>query len=157
MHAPVLVLAVGNPSRGDDALGPMLAERLERAALPGVEVIVDFQLQVEHSLELEQRRLVVFVDAAVNGAAPFELRSVRPLRDASHTTHALSPAAVLETYARVTGNEPPAALALAVRGSSFGLGEELSAEARHSLESAWQELLRVVTTGEGSGRGRSGS
>jgi Ni,Fe-hydrogenase maturation factor len=29
--APLLVLAVGNPSRGDDALGPALAERLEAA------------------------------------------------------------------------------------------------------------------------------
>ena len=31
VRAPVLVLAVGNPSRGDDAIGPLLAERLEAA------------------------------------------------------------------------------------------------------------------------------
>jgi hypothetical protein len=42
-HAPVLVLAVGNPSCGDDAIGQALAERLEAAALPGVEVISGFQ------------------------------------------------------------------------------------------------------------------
>ena len=29
MSAPLLVLAVGNPSRGDDALGPLLLERLQ--------------------------------------------------------------------------------------------------------------------------------
>ena len=29
MSAPLLILAVGNPSRGDDALGPMLLERLQ--------------------------------------------------------------------------------------------------------------------------------
>ena len=38
--APTLVFAVGNLSRGDDAVGPLLAERLEAAAVPGVEVLV---------------------------------------------------------------------------------------------------------------------
>ena len=35
--APTLVFAVGNPSRGDDAVGPLLAARLEAADVPGVE------------------------------------------------------------------------------------------------------------------------
>ena len=71
-RAPLLVLAVGNPSRGDDALGPMLAERLESAALPGVEVITEFQLQVENALDLEGRERVIFVDAGVGTGGPFE-------------------------------------------------------------------------------------
>jgi len=50
--APVLVLAVGNPSRGDDALGPLAAQRLAALELSGVEVLTDFQLQVEHALDL---------------------------------------------------------------------------------------------------------
>ncbi len=37
--APTLVFAVGNPSRGDDAVGPLLAARLEAADVPGVEVL----------------------------------------------------------------------------------------------------------------------
>ena len=36
--APTLVFAVGNPSRGDDAVGPLLAARLEAADVPGVEM-----------------------------------------------------------------------------------------------------------------------
>ena len=72
-RAPVLVLAVGNPSRGDDALGPELAARLEAAALPGVEVITEFQLQVENALDLEGRERVIFVDAGTGTPAPFEL------------------------------------------------------------------------------------
>ena len=40
--APTLVFAVGNPSRGDDAVGPLLAEKLAAADVPGVEVLVDF-------------------------------------------------------------------------------------------------------------------
>ena len=135
--APVVVLVVGNPSRGDDAIGPELAARLAAADLPGVEVIVDFQLQVEHALDLEGRRLAVFIDAAQDAAAPYELRSVAAARDLSHTSHALSPAAVLETFERVCGAPAPPAVLLAVRAESFELGAPLTTAARANLEAAW--------------------
>jgi len=140
MIAPTVVFAIGNPSRGDDAIGPVLAERLEAEALPGIEVVVDFQLQIEHALDLEGRRLAVFVDAAVDAAPPYELRRVRPRRDHSHSSHALSPAAVLETYERCTGPAPPQAWVLAVRGDHFELGSGLSAAARANVEAAWSRL-----------------
>jgi Ni,Fe-hydrogenase maturation factor len=57
------------PAAATTRIGPELAARLEAAALPWVEVIVDFQLQVEHALDLEERRLVVFVDAAIDAVA----------------------------------------------------------------------------------------
>jgi hydrogenase maturation protease len=142
-HAPVLVLAVGNPSRGDDAIGPELAARLEAAGLPGVEVIVEFQLQVENALDLAHRERVVFVDAGTGTPAPFELRRVHAAAGFLHTSHALSPEAVLATYRRVTGSEPPEAWLLCVRGESFGLGEPLSAAAAAHLESAWAALLEA--------------
>jgi hydrogenase maturation protease len=141
--APVVVFAIGNPSRGDDAIGPELAERLAAAALPGVEVIVDFQLQIEHALDLEGRRLAVFVDAAVDAEPPYALRQVRACRDSSHTTHALSPAAVLETFERCTGQAAPPAWILAVRGEHFELGAALSAAARANLEAAWPSLVEL--------------
>lgn len=142
--APVVVFALGNPSRGDDAIGPELAARLEAAALPWVEVIVDFQLQVEHALDLEERRLAVFIDAAIDAAAPCEVRRVAPARDASHTSHALSPAAVLETFERVTGRTAPDARILAVRGETFELGAPLSPRARDNLEAAWSRLQELL-------------
>ncbi len=98
MTCPVLLLAVGNPSRGDDALGPRLAELAEAANLPGVEVIVDFQLQVEHALDLVGRERVIFVDAGAGTEPPFVFRRVQPAAEFLHTSHALSPEAVLATY-----------------------------------------------------------
>jgi hydrogenase maturation protease len=142
--APVLVLAVGNPSRGDDALGPELAARLEAAALPGVEVIVEFQLQVENALDLTDRERVIFVDAGTGTPAPFELRRAEPAADFLHTSHALSPEAVLATYERVTGEPPPESWVLCVRGEAFELGEGLSEAASRHLEAAWQQLRHLV-------------
>jgi hydrogenase maturation protease len=140
-RAPVLVLAVGNPSRGDDALGPLLAELLEAAALPGVEVITEFQLQVENALDLEGRERVIFVDAGVGTGGPFELREAGPAADFLHTSHALSPEAVLATYVRVRGEAPPPSAILCVRGESFELGKGLSETASKNLQASGQVLL----------------
>ena len=142
-RAPVLVIAVGNPSRGDDAIGPELAARLEAAALPGVEVINEFQLQVENALDLVGRQRVIFVDAGTGTPAPFELKRVAAAPDFLHTSHALSPEAVLATYRRVHGGQPPEAWVLCVRGESFELGESFSPAAAANLESAWPALLEA--------------
>ena len=141
--APVLVLAVGNPSRGDDAIGPELAARLEAAGLPDVEVITEFQLQVENALDLEGRERVIFVDAGTGTPAPFELRRVRPSTDFLHTTHALSPEAVLATYARIKGSLAAETWALCVRGEAFELGEGLSREAEKNVEAALARLVEL--------------
>jgi hydrogenase maturation protease len=138
---PVLVIAVGNPSRGDDAIGPRLAARLEAAALPGVEVLCDFQLQVEHALDLEGRDRVVFVDAGTGTPAPCEWRRVVAGEDWRHTSHALSPEAVLATWARLRADPPPPCWVLCVRGERFELGEGLSEPAERNLEAAWPALL----------------
>ncbi|MBI4955848.1 MAG: hydrogenase maturation protease [Myxococcales bacterium] len=146
---PLLVLGVGNPSRGDDALAPLLLERaaveLAAALARGeLELLTDFQLQIEHALDLVGRARVLFVDASVRAAAPFELARVTPARDASATSHALSPAAVLATHAEVVG-APPEAWLLAIRGERFELGEGLSDAARVNLEAAVRHLAALVT------------
>jgi hydrogenase maturation protease len=135
--APVLVLAVGNPSRGDDALGPELAARIEAAQLPGVEVISEFQLQVENALDLDGREFVIFVDAGMGTPAPFEWRPVQAAPDFLHTSHAISPEAVLATYVRVKNAQPPPACVLCIRGESFELGESLTPAAAANLDACW--------------------
>jgi hydrogenase maturation protease len=138
--APQLVIGLGNPSRGDDALGPLIAERLEALCLPGVEVIVDYQLQIEYALDLRGRQEVIFVDASVSGDAPFTLAPLSAHSDPSVTTHALSPQALLEGYRKLTGEAPPPARVLAVRGYAFALGEGLSRQASENLEHALAAL-----------------
>ncbi len=133
--APTLVLAVGNASRGDDALGPLAAERIEALRLPGVEVLIDFQLQVEHALDVLGRRRVLFIDAHAALDAPFALAPIAPGAERLGASHALAPAAVLEVHRTLIGAPPPAWL-LAIRGRSFELGAGLSAAAERDLEQA---------------------
>ncbi|MBK7073249.1 MAG: hydrogenase maturation protease [Myxococcales bacterium] len=139
--AGVLVVGVGNPSRGDDALGPAFVERAGAALAAEVargelELLTDFQLQVEHALDLQGRARVVFVDASVSAAAPFAYAAVAPAAGPpAYTTHAMSPAALLATYRDVVGPPPPA-FVLAIRGEGFELGAPLSAAAGAHLDAA---------------------
>lgn len=143
--APVLVFACGNPSRGDDALGPLLVARLERlrdaGRLQGVDLLTDFQLQVEHALDLEGRETVIFVDASASGIGPFAFVPVAAERDVGYTSHAMSPGAVLQVFRQTTGQEPPPSWLLAVRGYEFGLGEPVSRRAHDNLGAAEAYLL----------------
>ena len=87
MKAPVLVFGYGNPSRGDDAVGPEFVRRLELRcanliARGIVEVLTDFQLQVELTLDLQGREQVYFVDACAEANAPgYAVRAVVPAAD----------------------------------------------------------------------------
>ena len=143
--APRLIIGIGNPSRGDDAIGPLAIERLEALELPGAELLTDFQLQVEHALDLLGRREVVFIDAAASGAAPFSFAPAAAEADASATSHALSPAAVLAAFLRVTDDPLPPAFVLAVRGYEFELGAPMSAAAARNLDAALEMLVSRFT------------
>ena len=137
--APTLIIGIGNPSRGDDALGPMLIERLEALHLPDVELLTDFQLQVEFALDLQDRQQVIFVDASLTASPPFSFTPVIAEEDASYSSHALSPGAVLHAYQKLFG-KPPQADVLAIRGEAFELGEGISAAATANLKAALEWL-----------------
>ena len=141
MVPPLLVLAWGNPSRGDDALGPLLAERLlahaETASCAGrVEVLTDFQLQVEHALDLVDRERILFVDAALDLAEPFTVRALQAARGGGIGSHALAPEAVLQVYQDLQHQPPPPATLLAIRASAFELGSAPGTEALADLDQA---------------------
>ena len=148
MNAPLLILAVGNPSRGDDALGPLLLERLHARGLGAdgqVELLTDFQLQVEHTLDLQGRSAVLLIDAArpgvVQGAhlTPLHPRPERP----APASHALDAPTLLGLALSLQGAAPPAWM-LAIEGAAFGLGEGLSPQAQRHLEQAHRLALAWV-------------
>lgn len=136
--APLLVFGWGNASRGDDALGPLCIARLRAAARPAAEVdfLDDYQLQIEHALDLVGRSRVLFVDASASCRAPFEVTSLQAASDASFITHSLSPQALLQVFRELRGEEPPPATQLAIRGQRFELGEPPSAHALANLNLA---------------------
>ncbi len=136
----IVVFGWGNDARGDDGLGPLLLARVAGASWPEVTTIEDFQLQIEHALDLEGAEMALFLDAGKGTPAPFAFAEIEPKWVGTPSTHAIAPEAVLEVFARTLGKAPPPSFTLCVRGESFELGEGLSAEAAERLESAWAFL-----------------
>lgn len=156
----VLLLACGNPSRGDDAIGPLLAQRAQalaagRDAACELECLVAFQFQVEHALDFRNRDLVLLADASAGAAAPFSFGRVTGEARPSHTSHAAPPGLLLAAFRQVEGRQAPATFVLAVRGERFDLGAPLSAAGERHLAAATAflaELLREPSAGAWSDR-----
>ena len=146
MIKSVLVFGYGNLSRGDDALGPLLLEYVEtHCDLDKIEILSDFQLQIEHALDLENRAVVLFVDASGSCDGEFDFSLLEPDRDKSYTTHAMSPAAVLDVYQSIKNQTPPPCFLLSIKAKKLELGEGLSKQAENTLVQACQyadELLQ---------------
>lgn len=154
--APVLIFAYGNPSRGDDALGPAMFELLEknkqqtnelaRFDWTRVDLLIDYQLQIEHAIDLERRECVLFIDASVSASAPYEFHRLQAERDSSYTTHAMSPVAVLDVYQQINQRNPPPSYMLSIRGYEFGLGKVISDQANINLQQGYEFIKRLLAT-----------
>jgi len=150
---PILIFGYGNPSRGDDALAPVMLERISQHIILDIdlgtelELLTDFQLQVEHSLDMMGRELILFIDASVSCTAPFEFLQLdsanRQSATPGYTTHTLTPAELIEAYKSVHHYEPPPSFLLTIRGEQFELGAALSEPASDNLQEGlqWLEYL----------------
>ncbi|MEO1596510.1 MAG: hypothetical protein AAFS02_14820 [Pseudomonadota bacterium] len=140
----LVVFAWGNTSRGDDAAGPILAARLRALDAPGLVVIEDMQLQIEHTADIVVGVPVLFIDASVAISAGFALEPLRPDPDPSVTTHAVSPRALLQLYETAMRTPAPRAWQLHVAGRAFGLGEGQGPESRAATDGAWRFLAELL-------------
>ena len=150
-HAPVLIFTYGNPSRGDDALGPAMFDLLEQyrqetSRQNDLDLLTDYQLQIEHAVDLERRERVLFIDASVSCSVPYAFHKLQPQQDDSYTTHAMSPAAVLSVYQEINQQEPPPSYILTIRGYEFGLGQAISGEAEENLNLGFKFVKELLET-----------
>lgn len=139
--AKLLLFGYGNPGRGDDALGPELIARIAQMHLAGVECQNDMQLQVEHVTDLNGCDRVLFIDADMSCAEPYEFSGISAAMDDSYTSHAMSPTALLHAYRQVYGMDAPPAFLLRIRGYDFALGDPLSDKASINLQAATKLVI----------------
>jgi hydrogenase maturation protease len=138
----ILLLALGNGTRGDDgvgvAMGRALAARLPPASAHLEEAI---QLLPEHAEAAARARAVLFLDASAGGA-PGEVHAhqlaARAAREA--LLHALSPEEVLGLARLAYGKAPPALL-VTVAGKDFSYVERLSDEVEAAVPAAVEKAL----------------
>lgn len=142
----ILMLCYGNPARLDDSLGPAFAEAIREDLPPTVRVDVDYQLNVEDAAMMAEHEIAIFVDASVQGPAPFFFEKLEPSAEISFTSHSISPSALLELTERVFG-VCISGYAMGIRGYSFDdFGEKLSSGARENLERAVEFVKGLLKT-----------
>ena len=151
-----LVVGLGGPDRGDDAVGVEVASRVAALGLPRVAVLVH-----EDPTDLIElwsgRELVVVVDAVRSGAAAGTLviletgpglgplpHSARVRRLRGGGTHSWGVAAAVE-LARVLGRLPPRLTLVGIEARSFEQGAPLSPEVLAALPRAVEAVVGAVS------------
>ena len=152
----VLALGVGNAARGDDAVGLVVARRLQED--PCLDVVTIRPTTGEGTALLalwQDTDAVVLVDAMWTGARPgtvqrFEV-STQPLPAifSRLSTHAFGVAEAIE-LARALRQLPPVLVVYGVEGATFETGAGLSAAVTAALPQAIvrvrQELLALTAS-----------
>jgi hydrogenase maturation protease len=129
-------VCLGSRFRGDDAVGPEVADRLREA---GADVLDCADEPTRLLDRWEDLDTVVVVDAVATGSPPGTLHRVdagdgplpRELRLAS--THALGVADAID-LGRALGRAPRRVVVLGVEGARFGMGDEMSPEVAAALD-----------------------
>lgn len=141
----ILLQGVGNPSRGDDALGPLLIEAF--AERPDVDKEWVYQLQVEQAEQWSHYETVIVVDAHVNLEKSIVWKELAPSTDATLgiTSHQVAPETVLSLNHAYFAPHRPRVFLLGLKALSFELGEELTPQAREALQEGLAHLAHCLS------------
>ena len=134
---------LGSRYRGDDAVGPLVADRLRAAGAMVLECDDEPTRLLDAWAGLD---LVVIVDAVSSGAAAGTVHRVDPgdgplPRDLGlASTHAFSVPDALE-LGRALGRAPRRVLVIGVEGAAFGMGDPVTPEVEAALDGVAASVL----------------
>jgi hydrogenase maturation protease len=131
-----LVIACGNPLRGDDAVGPTAADIVSSWEAPGVKVLTVHQLVPELIDEMQQVQRVLFIDAATNADdGPFQSTVVEPMKSSRFFGHYETAANLLALLHELGGPTPDAWL-VSISALSFDHGMALTVSVKCNMHTA---------------------
>ena len=152
--ADILVIGYGNDLRGDDGIGPHVAEAFAARDYPEVRVVRCFQLVPELAADLADVRLAVFVDAFTDHRrSDIEMRQITAEEMADWSTHTGDPRALLGLTDAIYGRVPEAWWVM-VPGEDFGFGERLSPFGEENARKAIDFIESLRTTNKMASRER---
>ena len=141
----ILVACIGNPDRGDDGIGPLVAAKLE-GQLPGhAALIVRRGDMLALAEDFAGCGALVCVDAAAPMTSPGQIHRIDltteelPRELLSASTHGFGLADAIE-LARALGRAPEIIVIYAVEGACFDAGAALT----HAVAAAADKTARLV-------------
>jgi hydrogenase maturation protease len=132
-----LILACGNTLRGDDGVGPWLAEWAEKrfGAEPSVRVVSRQQWTPDLAEDLSQAESAIFIDCAVDSApGTVRIAPVQPARSSTGlATHHTDAHELLALSEELYSSLPRNAVLLTIGAGSTKMGEEFSTQVNDAL------------------------
>jgi hydrogenase maturation protease len=141
----ILVIGIGNPDRGDDAAGRLVARRLAESTPAGVDV-VECDGKVTELIELlAQANTALVIDAGEFSGSPGSIRRLDAVREpvpvaAGSSTHGLGLAQAIG-LARALNCLPQHCIVYLIQGADWAFGAPLSPAVRRATGTAVTELL----------------
>jgi hydrogenase maturation protease len=139
IETEVLVIGYGNTLRGDDGVGPRVAETVGQLRLPGVRTLICPLLTPELADPIARAGTVVFVDAAVDAPDVVQWRKLEPNETSQLMAHAADPRTMLALARDVFGHVPEAWW-LTIPAVDLDFSEEFSPETQSGFEKAVEML-----------------
>lgn len=152
---PLLIIGYGNTLRGDDGVGPKVAERIATLSLPGVQTLSCGLLTPELADPIAQAQVVVFVDAALDGSREVQLRKLAPAASSQIMAHAAEPGVLLALARDIFGHAPDAWW-LTIPIKSTAIGEEFSLMAMQGAARAIDMIKDSFGVGQHTRVGKPG-
>jgi hydrogenase maturation protease len=143
-----LILACGNTLRGEDGVGPWLAEwaRQRFADQPGIRILFRQQWTPELAEDLAHAQSVLFIDCSIDSEpGSLKLTPVEPaLGGQEHSTHHLGAAGLLALARELYHSQPHEALQLTIGAGSTELSELFSPAVTAALPQACRLIEETV-------------
>jgi len=138
-----LIIGYGNSLRGDDALGPQVAEKLSARFRnhPGIHVKIIHQLTMDVAESLSNFSLVILIDArrAEPVGEPY-IQEIQPSQDIPQPfSHDLKPQELLG-ICQVLYNSRPKMILAGINASNFDVGDPVSPMIQNRIP----ELIRLI-------------
>ena len=141
-----LIIGIGNIGRKDDGLGWAFLQQLEEEGKFAGELQYRYQLVLEDAEVISHYRQVIFVDASKRVATDgfyWERCEAKNSGHYHYSSHALEPAAIV-ALCRDLYNCEPAAYLLGITGSSWGLQQGMSRQAKRNLAAAYRFFADLI-------------
>ena len=139
IETQILVIGYGNTLRGDDGVGPRVAEAIGNLRLPGVSALICPLLAPELADQISRAAKVIFVDAAVDAPREVLWRKLEPNDTSQLMAHAADPRTMLAVARDVFGHVPEAWW-LTIPATDLGFCEDFSSEAQRALVEAVEKI-----------------
>ncbi|HQJ75268.1 MAG TPA: hydrogenase maturation protease [Bacteroidota bacterium] len=141
LEKKILIIGYGNTLRGDDGIGQIIAEKIEKLNFKDIDILALHQLTPDIAGKIIEYKVVFFIDASQNTELnEVQVLSLEPSESSPKIEHAMNPEDILK-LAEELYNFYPKSFCVLVPARNFSFSESLS----DLTKSMIQPAIKIIT------------